>query len=98
MSNETITLPHIIIARGEAKPRIIKRKDGTQVVFNEQSAAIVKGEDFPQPFTLNLGDERKPFPPGRYLLCASSLNVGDFNALKIGRNVDLIPFSALGLK
>lgn len=84
----------IIINNPVAKPRVIKRKDGTQVVFNEQRAAIESGEDFPQPFTINLQDGQNPYPVGRYLLDPACLVVGDFDALKIGRRIDLIPIPA----
>ena len=50
----------IIIKSGTATPRAIKRKDGTQVIFNEQKAAIEKVEDFPVPFTISLGDGQPP--------------------------------------
>ena len=81
----------IIIKSGIATPRAIKRKDGTQVIFNEQKAAIEKGEDFPVPFTISLGDGQSPYPPGRYLLDVSSLEVGDFDALKVSRRIALVP-------
>lgn len=81
----------ILIKSGTSTPRAIKRKDGTQVVFNEQKAAIEKGEDFPLPFTISLGDGQPPYPPGRYLLDVSSLEVGDFDALKVGRRIALVP-------
>ncbi len=81
----------IIIKSGTATPRVIKRKDGTQVIFNEQKAAIEKGEDFPVPFTISLGDGQPPYPPGRYLLDVSSLEVGDFDALKVSRRIALVP-------
>lgn len=81
----------IIIKSGTATPRAIKRKDGTQVIFNEQKAAIEKGEDFPVPFTISLGDGQPPYPPGRYLLDVSSLEVGDFDALKVSRRIALVP-------
>ncbi|MGN7725121.1 single-stranded DNA-binding protein [Luteimonas sp. 22616] len=84
----------IVIKSGTATPRIMKRKDGTQVVFKEQSAAIEKGEDFPVPFTINLGDDQPPYPPGRYSLDVSSLEVGDFKSLKVGRRVYLTPAPA----
>lgn len=80
----------IVVKSGNAVPRLVKRKDGTQVIFNEQRAAIEKGEDFPRPFTINLQDGQPPFPPGRYLLDASCLDVGDFDSLKIARRVELI--------
>lgn len=81
----------IVIKTGVATPRLIKRKDGTQVIFNEQRAAIEKGEDFPRPFTINLQDGQSAFPPGRYLLDVSCLDVGDFDALRISRRIELIP-------
>ena len=81
----------IIIKSGTATPRAIKRKDGTQVIFNEQKAAIEKGEDFPVPFTISLVDGQPPYPPGRYLLDVSSLEVGDFDALKVSRRIALVP-------
>jgi len=81
----------IIIKSGTATPRVIKRKDGTQVVFKEQRAAIETGEDFPKPFTINLGDDQPPYPPGKYLLDVSSLEVGDFESLKVSRRIHLIP-------
>ncbi|WP_448673332.1 single-stranded DNA-binding protein [Pseudoxanthomonas mexicana] len=81
----------IIIKSGTATPRAIKRKDGTQVIFNEQKAAIEKGEDFPVPFTISLGDGQPPYPPGSYLLDVSSLEVGDFDALKVSRRIALVP-------
>lgn len=85
----------IIIKSGTATPRAIKRKDGTQVIFNEQKAAIEKGEDFPVPFTISLGDGQPPYPPGRYLLDVSSLEVGDFDALKVSRRIALVPVPTL---
>jgi Predicted membrane protein len=84
----------IIIKTGNAVPRVVKRKDGTQVIFNEQKAAIETGDDFPKPFTINLGDGQPPYPPGKYLLDVSSLEVGDFDALKVGRRIALIPIPA----
>jgi hypothetical protein len=85
---------HITIKSGTASPRIIKRKDGTQMIFKEQRAAIETGEDFPKPFTINLGDDQPPYPPGKYLLDVSSLEVGDFDSLKVGRRIALVPIPA----
>lgn len=84
----------IVIKSGTAVPRAIKRKDGTQVIFNEQKAAIEKGEDFPVPFTINLGDGQPPYPPGRYLLDPASLEVGDFGSLRVARRIVLVPAPA----
>lgn len=81
----------IVIKSGTATPRLIKRKDGTQMIFNEQRAAIETGEDFPRPFTINLQDGQPPYPPGRYLLDPASLEVGDFDSLKVSRRIVLMP-------
>ena len=85
---------HIIIKSGVAVPRAVKRKDGTQMIFTEQKAAIETGEDFPTPFTINLQEGQTAFPPGRYLLDPACLIVGDFDALKVGRRIELVPLPA----
>lgn len=84
-------MSHIVIKSGTATPRTIKRKDGTAMVFREQRAAIEAGEDFPRPFTINLDDDQSPYPPGNYNLDPACLEVGDFDSLKIGRRVKLLP-------
>lgn len=84
----------IVIKNATATPRAIKRKDGTTVIFHEQKAAIEKGEDFPVPFTISLGDGQPPFPAGEYLLDPACLEVGDFSALRVGRRIQLIPLPA----
>lgn len=88
----------IVIKTAVANPRVIKRKDGSTVIFREQRAAIEKGDDFPIPFTINLGEDQQPFAPGRYLLDAASLEVGDFDSLKVGRRVWLTPAPAVPAK
>jgi hypothetical protein len=84
----------IIIKSGNSVPRAVRRKDGTQVIFNEQKAAIDAGDDFPTPFTINLQDGQQAFAPGRYLLDPACLQVGDFDSLRIGRRIELIPLPA----
>ncbi|XHH28263.1 single-stranded DNA-binding protein [Xanthomonas euroxanthea] len=84
----------IVIKSSRVLVRRITRKDGSTVVFNEQIAAIDKGDDFPSAFVINLGDDQPPFPEGRYLLDPSSLEVGDFKSLKVGRRIALIPVPA----
>lgn len=73
-----------------------ERKDGSRVTFNEQTAAIDKGEDFPSAFTINLADDQPPFPEGRYLLDPACLEVGDVKSLKVGRRIALIPVPEKG--
>lgn len=84
----------IVIKTQAATIKKIERNGKPTLFFNEQSAAIETGDDFPKPFKLTLGEGEQPYPPGRYLLCPSSLDVGDFQSLKVGRNVKLIPLPA----
>lgn len=82
----------IIIRTATVTPRQIKRKDGSTMVFREQSAAIMKdGEDFPHPFRLGLDDAQVPYPPGDYVVDASSFNVGQYGDLIVGRRLMLVP-------
>lgn len=81
----------IVIKNATSTPRVIKRKDGTQVIFNEQKAAIEKGEDFPIPFVISLGDGQPPFAAGEYILDPACLEVGDFGSLRVARRIQLIP-------
>ncbi len=92
------TRGHIIIKSGVATSRTIKRKDGTQMIFTEQKAALETGEDFPVPFTINLQDGQTPYPPGRYLLDPACLTLGDFDSLKIGRRIELVPLPSVAGK
>lgn len=84
----------IVIKTQAAKIKKIERNGKPTLFFNEQNAAIETGEDFPKPFKLTLGEGEQPYPPGRYLLCPSSLEVGDFDSLKVGRNIKLVPITA----
>lgn len=92
MSNNS----HIVIANGASRVRKIEARNGKPAMFfNEQSAAIVKdGEDFPLPFTITLDDNAQPYAPGKYMVDPACLEVGDFNALKVGRRVKLLPLPA----
>ncbi len=80
----------IVIKTQAATLKKIERNGKPTLFFNEQLAAIETGEDFPRPFKLTLKEGQQPYAPGRYQLDASSLEVGDFDSLKIGRNVALI--------
>lgn len=80
----------IIIKSANSAARTIKRKDGTSVTFIEQTGAIETGEDFPRPFRFTLEEGQKPYQPGAYYLDSASLEVGDYDALKIGRRVKLL--------
>lgn len=81
----------IIIKSAVSVQRVMKRKDGTQIIFNEQKAAIETGDDFPIPFRITLYEGQQPYPAGRYVLDPICLQVGDFDSLRIGRRIELIP-------
>lgn len=84
----------IIIKTAAATIKKIERNGKPTLYFNEQSAALEVGNDFPKPFKLTLGEGEQPYPPGRYTLDLASLDVGDYEALKVGRNVKLVPIVA----
>lgn len=82
----------ILVRSTTITPREITTKNGTKMVFREQSAAILKdGEDFPHPFRLTLDDTQAPYPAGEYLVDAASFKVGTFENLEVGRRVVLVP-------
>lgn len=70
------------------------RGDRAKITFREQKAAIEKGEDFPVPFNVQLADDQRPYPPGRYSLDLASLEVNEYGSLKMGRRVALVPLPA----
>jgi hypothetical protein len=91
MENINMTTNFIVIKTQAATLKKIERNGKPTLFFNEQTAAIETGDDFPRPFKLTLKDGQQPYPPGRYQLDVSSCEVGDFDSLKIGRNVVLLP-------
>jgi hypothetical protein len=88
----------IIIKSANSAVRTIQRKDGTKVQFNEQTAAIESGGDFPRPFRFTLDENQAPYPQGHYSLDASSFEVGDFDSLRVARRIVLIPMPAAPAK
>ena len=81
----------IIIKTQAANLKKVERPGKATLFFNEQSAALEIGEDFPKPFTLTLDDGQKPYPPGRYTIDASALAIGDYGRLTVARSIKLIP-------
>lgn len=71
-------------------------KTGKPYRIREQGAYIfllgadAKEKKFPTHMRINLDDDQAPFPPGEYSLAMTSLYVGRFDALRVGR-VDLTP-------
>ena len=84
----------IIIKTAAATIKKIERAGKATLFFNEQNAALEVGTDFPKPFKITLGEGEQPYPPGRYQLDLASLDVGDYDALKVGRSIKLIPITA----
>lgn len=52
-----------------------------------------KEKKFPAQLRINLDDDQSPYPPGEYSLSLTSLYVGRFDALQVGR-LDLVPRAA----
>lgn len=81
----------IIVKSANSAVRTINRKDGTKMQFNEQTAAIESGDEFPRPFKLTLDDDQKPYPPGVYYVDPASFQVNKYDGLEFGRRVKLCP-------
>lgn len=69
----------------------ISKSSGQPFTINEQSAYIFLGQDYPQLFKLNLENGQAPYPAGLYTLHPSSIYVGDFQKLRVGKIV-LVPY------
>lgn len=82
---------HIVVKSSTINVKKIERAGKPTLLFNEQSAAIDNGGDFPKPFKFSLAHGENAYPPGRYLLDVASLDVGDFDSLVMGRNLKLVP-------
>lgn len=85
-------MSHIIVKSDAVATRTIPaRGDRKEINFREQKAAIESGEDFPQPFNVQLDDDQRPYPPGHYQIDLGSIEVNEYGGLKFGRRVRLIP-------
>jgi hypothetical protein len=87
---------HIVVKSDAVETRNIPaRGERKSMTFREQRAAIETGDDFPQPFSITLDDDQRPYAPGLYQLDLSSLEVNEYKGLKVGRCVRLFgPISA----
>jgi Helix-destabilising protein len=63
---------------------------GKPYTISEQSAYIFLGGDYPELFKITLETGQEPYPVGFYSLHETSLYIGQFNKLAVGR-VKLIP-------
>lgn len=89
------TEAHILVKSDAVHTRTIPaRGDRASISFREQRAAIERGEDFPQPFNIQLADDQSPYKPGRYTLDLSSLEVNEYGGLRLSRRVRLVPLAA----
>lgn len=86
----------VVVKSANSAVRTINRKDGTKVQFNEQTAALECGEEFPQPFKITLDDDQKPYPPGIYYIDPVSYKVNQYQGLEFGRRIKLAPMPAPG--
>lgn len=68
----------------------ISKTTGKPYSISEQSAYIFLGGDYPELFKFALESGQEPYPAGMYSLHETSLYVGHFNKLTIGK-VKLIP-------
>lgn len=81
----------IIVKSANSAVRTITKRDGTKISFNEQTAAIECGEEFPRPFKITLDENQKPYAPGVYYIDPASFNVNKYDGLEFGRRVTLSP-------
>ncbi|MBT0723103.1 DNA-binding protein [Rosenbergiella sp. S61] len=69
----------------------VSKTTGKAYTIPEQSAYIFLGGDYPQMFKINLENGQPPYPAGLYSLHESSIYVGDFQKLRVGKIV-LVPY------
>lgn len=82
----------IVVKTDAVHPRTIPaRGDRAAMHFREQRAAIEKGQDFPVPFNLQLAEDQRPYPPGRYTLDLSCVKVNKYEGLEFDRRISLTP-------
>lgn len=70
----------------------VSKSTGKPYTISEQSAYIFLGGDYPQLFKINLENGQSPYPAGIYHLHESSVYVGDFQKLRVGKII-LVPES-----
>jgi helix-destabilizing protein len=71
------------IAQKTQKPYSIRTQEAYAHTV-DPSGAI---RPYPERIALQLDDDQKPFPPAMYMLQPSSVYVGDFGRLNLGRPV-----------
>lgn len=85
----------IIVRSSAVQTKTLPARNGKpEFTLRSQRAAIECGEDFPQPFNLQLGRDRPPYPEGEYLVDASSFGANEYGDLGLKRDVVLTPIPA----
>ncbi|WMT17218.1 single-stranded DNA-binding protein [Serratia fonticola] len=68
----------------------VSKTTGKPYTISEQSAYIYLGGDYPELFKITLDEGQKAYPVGLYSLSETSLYIGQFNKLTVGR-IKLVP-------
>lgn len=69
-------------------------RTGKPYAIREQAAALhTTGKKYPEACRIGLGRDQQPYAPGMYDIGAP-LTVGDFESLRINRDLDLVPVKA----
>lgn len=80
------------ILNGDVSSRTLAARDGKpSLTFRTQKAAVMRDNDFPLPFGLQLQDDQQPYPKGEYEFSAASLQAGKFDGLEFARRIVLVP-------
>lgn len=87
------------ILNGDVVSRTVPRGDGKpSLTFRTQKAAVLRDNDFPLPFMLQLQDDQQPYGKGEYEFSSASLQAGKFDGLEFARRIVLTPVSAPAAK
>lgn len=83
------------ILNGEIVSRTLPAKEGKpSLTFRTQKAAVIRDNDFPLPFMVQLQEDQAGYPKGDYTLCATSLQAGKYDGLEFARRTVLVPVTA----
>jgi len=88
----------VIVKSAAISERSGKKKGSGEGWSSRQQVAWIfyhtreEGEDpFPTKLVLRLGENQRPYPVGDYLLAPYALCRGDFDSVRVGWEIDLIP-------
>lgn len=70
------------ISAKTSKAYSIRQQEGWATIYNGQTGTV---NPHPQKIVFTLEDNQAPYPVGQYLLDPSSLYIGKFDALSVGR-------------